>query len=84
MSDEKKPLKRTSCVYRVFAPLCIQASGQWINASPDKPVIADLSDVGDKMLRLLLERKQIETADGTPINQPTGERTAKSPCPCRK
>ena len=73
---------RESCLFRVFESLCIGASGTWIAATRDKPVIADLSDVEDAMILWLLERKWIESADGTPINIPVGT-VKRKPCPCR-
>lgn len=84
MTKQTEELKRISCVFRVFTPLCIRASGAWIPGSLAEPVIADLSDVDDKMIRWLLEHKAIETADGEPINVPTGKRAGKRPCPCNQ
>lgn len=86
MSDtEPKAAKaqkaRESCIYRVFTPLIIRASGQWIQGTPDEPVIADLSDVEDVMIRWLLDNKAIESADGEPVNKPTGK-VERKPCPC--
>ena len=81
--SEKQPKqkKRANCLYRVLTPLCTIASGQWIPAD----VIADLSDVDDKMIRWLLENHGIETADpaeGEPVfNTPTGA-VDRTPCPC--
>lgn len=74
---------RSACIYRVFTPLCIRASGQWINASRDAPTIADLSDCEDAFIKWALEKQIIETADGEPVNQPTGA-VDRPPCPCQK
>lgn len=78
---------REDCVYRVFVPLCISATGQWIPGTPDG-VLADLSDVSDVMLRRLLETHRIETADPTGgqqiINEPVGNVVKRRPCPCGK
>lgn len=80
----KQQKKRSSCIFRVFIPLCIRASGLWIQASREEPVIADLGDVEDAMITWLLERGSIETADGEPINKATGlVRDLDKPCPCQ-
>ena len=83
-SDPSLAKIRKSCFYRVFIPLAIRATGQWIPAG----VIADLSDVGDEMLRLLLQRGSIETADPSqeePVfNEPRGDVVERRPCPCGK
>ena len=79
-----EPLIRDSCTFRVFIPLCIRASGDWIPGTKEAPVIADLSDVADEMIRWLLERGSIETADGEPINKASGKRGEDRPCPCNK
>jgi hypothetical protein len=82
MAKAQEILKaREGCIYRVFTPLCIRASSQWIPGSRANPVIADLSDVEDAMLKWLLNGGLIETADGEPINKPTGA-VARPPCPC--
>lgn len=81
---EEAPKVRASCIFRVFTPLCISASGQWIPGSQAAPVIADLSDVEDPMIRWLLERDLIETADGEPFNKPLGTAVQRPPCPCKK
>jgi hypothetical protein len=78
-----KPKVREGCTYRVFGPLCIRASGQWIPAKRSKPLIADLSDCTDESIRILLEKGYIETADGKPFNKPTGAAN-RPPCPCAK
>jgi hypothetical protein len=70
---------RTSCTYRTLRALCIRASGQWIPAG----VIADLSDCTDESIRILLDKKMIETAEGEPFNKPTGA-VDRPPCPCQK
>jgi hypothetical protein len=80
---EPEPKAREGCIYRVFTPLFIIASGQCIPGSRANPVIADLSDVSDEMIHWLLERDGIETADGEPINKPTGA-VDRPPCPCSK
>jgi hypothetical protein len=72
---------REGCIYRVFTPLCIRASNQFIPGSQERPVIADLSDVDDAMLKWLLNGGLIETADGEPINKATGA-VSRPPCPC--
>lgn len=84
MDKNEKPLKRESCIFRVFTSLFLAPAGSWINGTLDKPVIADLSDISDKMIRWLLERKVIETADGEPVNKSTGNRATGKPCPCGK
>jgi hypothetical protein len=85
MADEtetKAQKARESCLFRVFSPILIRASEQWIPGSQDNPVIADLSDVEDEMIRWMLEHKMIESADGKPINIPTGNTVKRKPCPC--
>ena len=83
-SNEKPQGKaRESCIFRVFTPLCIAASGQWIQGTQARPVIADLSDVEDAMILWLLERNAIETATGEPVNRAIGK-VARKPCPCRE
>ena len=77
----KEQKARESCIYRVFTPLMIGASGQWIQGKADAPVIADLSDVGDVMIRWLLDHHMIESADGEPVNKATGA-VKRKPCPC--
>ena len=78
-----EPKVRKGCTYRVFGPLCIRASGQWIPATRAKPLIADLSDCTDESIRILLDKGYIETADGEPFNKPTGA-VNRPPCPCAK
>ena len=75
-----EPKAREGCIYRVFKSLAIRASGQWI----PKGVIADLSDCTDESIRILLAKKYIETAEGTPFNKPTGAVVDRPPCPCQK
>jgi len=81
MTKEQK--KRTNCLYRVFTPLCVITTGQWIPAG----VIADLADISDKMLRWMLEQKWIETADPAEgeavFNQALGV-VDRPPCPCNQ
>lgn len=71
---------RTSCTYRALRTLAIRASGQWIPAGE----IADLSDCTDESIRILLEKRYIETAEGEPFNTPTGQVINRPPCPCQK
>lgn len=86
MSEDVKAKKARpgGCIFRVFTPLCIRASGQWIHASRDDPVIADLSDCEDASIQYLMQNGAIETADGEPFNKPTGKRSTDKPCPCNK
>ena len=74
-----KAKARESCVFLVHSALCIRASGQWIPAG----VVADLSDCEDAFIRWALDNGVIETADGEPVNQPTGN-VDRPPCPCQK
>ena len=81
MAESKpKGKARESCVFLVNTPLCIRASGQWINAGQ----IADLSDCSDAFIRWALEHGAIETADGEPVNVPTGNVIDRAPCPCQE
>ena len=87
MSESKAKVKARpgGCIYRVFTPLCIRASGQWIRPTGNESsVVANLSDVPDEMIQWLLKNGGIETADGEPINKPTGKRASDKPCPCNK
>ena len=77
MTTKKRP---GGCIFRVLSNICIRASGQWINAGS----IADLSDCDDASITWMLQSKMIETADGTPVNKPTGKRSTDTPCPCNK
>lgn len=76
-----EPKIRTDCIYRVFTSLVIRASNQWIPASRAKPLIADLGDCSDEMIRYLLEHGAIETAEGEPFNKAIGA-VGRPPCPC--
>jgi hypothetical protein len=80
---EKEQKARESCIYRVFSPLCIRSTGQYIMGTRDNPVIADLSDCEDASIKHLLTTGQIESADGEPINKPVGA-VKRKPCPCSK
>ena len=80
-AEPTEPKARASCIYRVFTPLCILATNQWIPATRQQPLIADLSDVCDEMIRWLLDGGAIETAEGEPFNKPTGA-VRRKPCPC--
>ena len=81
-TEQKQQKARESCIFRVFTPLVIRASGDTIWGTQDAPVIADLSDVADVMILWLLASGAIESADGEPVNKPTGK-TARKPCPCK-
>jgi len=70
---------KTNCIYRTLAPIVIGATGPWVGAGE----IVDLSDSADECIRWLLEHGYIETADGEPVNTPTGV-VERPPCPCGK
>ena len=79
-----EPKVRTSCTYRVLQLIALHGGGVPGAGSFVGPgEIVDLSDSTDECINWLLTAGYIETADGTPVNQPLGTR-ARKPCPCQE